>query len=417
MNSKAKRAGPAMLCLFALAALLAAAGCTNGSPAAAAPAEVGPAGAETAAPPPDAGSFCQPAHPALCDDLGLSLLDQAIEESLDFFDKLPPEREYRFCGRSFRVAEYKRLLSRFASFVAGNPPRKALQEWVENNFVVCAAGSVGSVLYTGYYMPVLSASRKSTGRYQYPVYSRPKDLVTFRPADFCEGCPEKEAVGRLCQGRLLPYYSRKTIQESGVLADAADPIVWMDDAVDLFFLHIQGSAMVRLQGGGLISVQYAASNGRPYQSIGKYMIDTGKIPGEELTMDSLRSYLQAHPRERSHIFAQNPRYIFFREAAGGPRGCLGEELTPGRSVAMDQQVYPPGVLAWIQTRKPVPTRSGRNVHWQRFSRFVLNQDSGGAICGKNRVDIFWGAGRHAAAAAGRMKEPGSLYILLPRQGR
>ncbi|MFO7839933.1 MAG: murein transglycosylase A [Desulfosalsimonadaceae bacterium] len=422
MNSGGRSFGPAAPHLIVLAALLAAALCTNGALAVeaageAAPAESVQAAAKTGKVPGDGVFFSRPGHPDICDDLGLSLLDEAIRESLDFFDKLPPDREYSFCGRSYTAASYKRLLSRFAAFVENEPSREALQDWVEKNFIVCAAGAESGVLYTGYYMPVLSASREPTGRYRHPVYSRPDDLITFRPADFCENCPEKEMAGRLSGGRLVPYYSRKTIEESGVLEDTAEPIVWMDDPVDLFFLHIQGSAMVRLREGGLISVRYAASNGRPYKSIGKYMIDSGKISKKDLTMGSLRGYLQAHPQERRHVLAQNPRYIFFQKAEGGPRGSLGQDLTPGRSVAMDKQYYPPGVLAWIRSRKPVPGRSGSNVSWQRFSRFVLHQDSGGAICGSGRVDIYWGGGSHAAAAAGRMKEPGSLYILLPRQGQ
>ena len=132
-------------------------------------------------------------------------------------------------------------------------------------------------------------------------------------------------------------------------------------------------------------------------------------------MQSIRAYLSAHPQERPEILAKNPRYVFFKEAAGGPMGCLAVELTPGRSIAMDQNLYPPGVLALIKSRKPVMDPSSADVKkWEAFSRFVLNQDAGDAIRGMGRVDIFWGGGRYAEIAAGRMKERGKLYIFLPK---
>ncbi|MFP4533216.1 MAG: murein transglycosylase A [Desulfobacterales bacterium] len=355
--------------------------------------------------------------PQFSDDLDLARLSPAIQSSLAYYEKLPDSREFEFAGQTYRSGELKTGLSEFLAFLAENPAQTALNKWISRHFHVYAVtrnDQPGGMLYTGYYIPVLNGSRDRTDKYQYPVYSRPSDLVTFKPADFCEDCPQAPVVGRCADGEVVPYYSRQTIESRPVLEKTAAPIVWVDDPVDLFFLHVQGSGIVRLPSGERINVHYTISNGHPYKSIGRYLIHKGEIARKDLTMQSLRRYLENHPEKQAAIFAHNPRYVFFKEAPGGPAGCLGVELTPGRSIAMDQSVYPRGALAFIQTEKPVLDQSGEVKQWQSFSRFVLNQDTGDAIRGIDRVDIFWGGGRYAEAAAGRLKHPGKLYILLPK---
>jgi len=355
--------------------------------------------------------------PAFEDDMQFLRLAAAIESSLHYFDRIPAVRQFEFAGHRFRADKCRQVLARFAAFIQTDPTEAALRKWVSRHFRVYAVSRGGvsePVLYTGYYMPVLRGSREKSGPYQHPVYGRPVDLVSFDPSDFSDSCLQRQMVGRVAGKTVVPYYSRKTIQNTNVLSDTAAPIVWVDDPVALFFLHVQGSGMVCLESGELINVHYAASNGLGYKSIGKYLIDSGKIARKDLTMQSIRVYLAAHPQQRSEILARNPRYIFFEEETGGPVGCLSVELTPGRSIAMDQDLYPPGVPALIKSRKPALGPGGEVKSWERFSRLVLNQDAGDAIRGMNRVDIFWGGGRYAEAAAGRMKEPGRLYILLPK---
>lgn len=355
--------------------------------------------------------------PLFADDLDLAQLSSAIESSLSYYGKLPKSRQFELAGDRYRTKALIDGLTEFLTFLGKNPSQEDLNRWMADHFRVYAAvrsNNSGGVLYTGYYMPVLNGSREKTDKYRHPVYNRPSDLVTFKPADFCEACSQRRVVGRCAGDEVVPYYNRKTIESSRVLAGTAAPIVWVDDPVDLFFLHVQGSGLVRLPSGELINVHYVATNGHPYKSIGRYLIHSGAIARKDLTMQSIRRYLENHPEKQDAIFAHNPRYVFFKEEPGGPRGCLGVEITPGRSAAMDQSVYPPGALAFIQTEKPVLDESGRVKKWERFSRFVLNQDTGDAIRGIGRVDIFWGGGRYAEAAAGRMKHPGRLFILMPK---
>jgi len=355
--------------------------------------------------------------PRFVDDLDLARLSPAIQSSLAYYERLPDSREFEFAGQTYRSGELKDRLSEFLIFLAETPAQTALNKWITRHFHVYAVtrnNKPGGMLYTGYYIPVLNGSRDKTDKYRYPVYPRPSDLVTFKPSDFCKTCPQTPVVGRCTEGGVVPYYTRQIIESRPVLEKTAAPIVWVDDPVDLFFLHVQGSGIVRLPSGERINVHYTASNGHPYKSIGRYLIHKGKIARKNLTMQSLRRYLENHPEKQAAIFAHNPRYVFFREAPGGPTGCLDVELTPGRSIAMDQSVYPRGALAFIHTEKPVLDQSGKVKKWQPFSRFVLNQDTGDAIRGISRVDIFWGGGHYAETAAGRLKHPGKLFVLLPR---
>ncbi|NIT03092.1 MAG: transglycosylase, partial [Candidatus Latescibacteria bacterium] len=215
-----------------------------------------------------------------------------------------------------------------------------------------------NALFTGYYQPVLEGSLSKSGEYRFPVYGRPKDLivgemVTLRPESSVE-----MFVGRLDGERLVPYYSRDEIDRLGSLEGKGYEIAWVKDPVDLFFLHIQGSGILSLPDGTLRQVSYAASNGRRYTSIGRVLIDRGKISEEEISMQSLRRYLAEHPDEREAILAMNESYIFFRFVEQGPVGSLGLPLTGGRSVATDARLYPKGALAWITTSMPLVDSTG-----------------------------------------------------------
>lgn len=355
--------------------------------------------------------------PVFEDDLGTARLRPAAEESLRFFERLPADREFSFAGRRFRAEAYRDALARLVRFLRQDVSEDAVRRWVDRHFHVYPAGDgsrSGGVLYTGYYTPVLKGSREPGPACPHPVYGRPDDLVTFTLSDFCDSCPPREAAGRYAGGRIVPYHSRRAIETGGVLAGVARPVVFVADPVELFFLHVQGSGIVCLDDGTRIHLHYAASNGRPYRSIGRYLAESGKIAQKDLSMPAIRDYLRAHPDERDAILARNPRYVFFKKEPGGPRGSLDVEVTPGRSIATDPGVYPPGILALIQSQKPVTGSCGEIVEWRPFSRLVLNQDAGDAIRGPGRVDLFWGGGRYAEMAAGRMKHPGKLFVLLPK---
>lgn len=222
-------------------------------------------------------------------------------------------------------------------------------------------------------------------------------------------------MGQTAGKRLAPCLSRYEIDGLGCLTGKGYEIAWVKDPAELFFLHIQGSGLLRLEDGRLLHLNYAASNGRPYRSIGRILIDSGKISKEELSMQRLRGYLEEHPEEREALFYQNESYVFFRFGKDGPLGSLEVPLTSGRSIATDSSLFPKGALAFIVSRKPILDAAGKLVGWQPFSRFVLNQDTGSAIRGPRRVDLYFGSGYEAGLAAGAMKTSGSLYFLIKKK--
>jgi membrane-bound lytic murein transglycosylase A len=183
----------------------------------------------------------------------------------------------------------------------------------------------------------------------------------------------------------------------------------------VFFLHIQGSGKIVLPDGRFIQISYAQSNGRPYRSVGRYLLDHGKLSGSEMTHESIKKYLREHPEELPDILNHNESYVFFRIVEKGPVGALGLTLTAARSIATDLDLFPKGALALIRMRKPVFDEEGKIRTWESFSRFVLNQDTGGVIKGPGRVDLFCGTGSDAEKFAGSLKEKGELYFLVKKK--
>jgi membrane-bound lytic murein transglycosylase A len=248
-----------------------------------------------------------------------------------------------------------------------------------------------------------------TGEYIYPIWAN-RDLLSNR--GLTPAVTSEKVIGRIEGDSLVPYYSRREIDDLGSLRGRGYEIAWVKDPIDLFFLHIQGSGVLRLPDGSQIKVGYAGANGRAYRSIGRLLIDDGKIPREEMSMQRLRRYLTDHPDERSEIMAYNESYVFFRFLRDGPVGSLEVPITPGRSIATDSRLFPKGALAFIYTQRPVLDPTGQLIGWTPFLRFVLNQDTGGAIRGPQRVDLYFGTGDPAAASAGYMNSPGKLYFVL-----
>jgi membrane-bound lytic murein transglycosylase A len=206
------------------------------------------------------------------------------------------------------------------------------------------------------------------------------------------------------RGTLAPYFTRAEI-EGGTLANAP-VLAWVDDAVGLFFLQIQGSGVLVYPDGRRRTIGFAASNGRPYVSIGKLLVERGALTLEQASMGGIRDWIAAHPDDGVRLLQENPRYVFFRDLDGPPLGSLGVPVTAGRTIATDPAVFPPGALGFIRL-PPVGASAG-------LARFVLNQDAGAAIRGAGRVDVFFGAGEDAATTAGRLRAPGELYFFAPR---
>jgi membrane-bound lytic murein transglycosylase A len=210
----------------------------------------------------------------------------------------------------------------------------------------------------------------------------------------------------------VPYHSRAEI-EGGALAGRELELLWVDDAIAKFFLQIQGSGQVRLDDGRVVRVGYATQNGHPYRAIGRDLIEIGALTRDEVSLQTIRAWLQAHPRDAAAIMARNRSYIFFQEhpelaAADGPLGAQGVPLTAGRSLAVDRRYVPLGVPLWLETSVPAPEGPAP------LRRLMVAQDTGGAIKGVVRGDVFWGGGERAEAVAGRMKSTGRYAVLLPR---
>jgi membrane-bound lytic murein transglycosylase A len=355
---------------------------------------------------------------ALVDDSDRDSLRLAIAQSLTYLQKISPERIYHYGPYDYTAAEVVDSLKTFERLLEGIKDTLVFSKRVRKEFLILqGSGSDGNgtVLYTGYYEPILEGSRTRTQRFAYPIYGKPKDLLEIPPGTFKSKYEGEKWVGRLEGSRMVPYYTRREIDGEGVLSGRHLEILWLEDPVDLFFLQVQGSGQIRLPDGQIVRVNYTASNGRPYRSIGRLLVEEGVIPEGQISLQRLRGYLKGHPEERNRILFTNERYIFFREVEKGPLGSLEVPLTGGRSIATDHRFFPPGGLAFIRSMKPVIDSEGTIRSWEPFSRFVLNQDTGGAIKGPGRVDLFWGNGQEAEMAAGHLQHPGTLYFLIKRK--
>ncbi len=265
-------------------------------------------------------------------------------------------------------------------------------------------------LITGYYEPLLNGSRTPSARFRYPVYQRPDDLLVVDLGALYPELAGRPVRGRLQGRRVVPYFSRAEIDNGGnPRALAGHELLWVDDPVALFFLQVQGSGRVRLPDGSTVAIGYADQNGHPYQSIGARLIARGALTREQVSLDSIRAWLAAHPEEAEEVLNSNPSYVFFalRDASlPGPLGSLQVPLTAERSAAVDAAVIPLGTPLWLDTTLPDGTA-------QPYRRLLLAQDTGGAIKGAVRADVFFGHGPQAERLAGNMKQPGRLFALLP----
>jgi len=267
-------------------------------------------------------------------------------------------------------------------------------------------GEKATGLFTGYFEAELHGSRVPGGPYTIPLYRVPEDHVTVDLSKFDPSLKGRHIVGRVDGGRLKPYYSRGDI-ENGALKGRHDELLWVDDPIDAFILHIQGSGRVVLPDGQVIRVGYAGNNGLPYRSIGRALIDRGALPPGGASWNDIRHWIDTHKDQVKNLLAVNRRYIFFREIDGdGPIGAEGVALTPRRSLAVDPRFIPYGLPIWLDTVWP-------NQPDRPLRRLMIAQDTGSAIRGPVRADFFWGHGKDALAEAGRMKSKGVYYLLLP----
>jgi len=353
--------------------------------------------------------------PEFQDDMDIDSLELALQRSLDYLDKLEPQSTFTYGPDSFSVEHIRQSLETFSRIIKQNLDRKQLNRELRDKFLLYkAAGSHGSkkVLFTGYFEPVLDGKLEPDSVHRYPIYKKPSDLLKIDLGLFRPELEGKRLMARIDGDQLVPYYTRQDIAQEMVLEGENLEIAWLTDPLDLAILQIQGSGTIKLPSGESFRVGYSASNGHPYRSIGRYLLDEGYIEPDNLSLQTIRSFLNAHPDIKEEILNYNPSYIFFTILDNGPLGNIAVPLTPGRSLALDSRLFPKGTLAYIRCQMPIMGEGGTIDDWIPFSRFILNQDTGGAIRGAGRGDIFWGSGEYAELAAGHLKHDGELYFLV-----
>jgi len=291
---------------------------------------------------------------------------------------------------------------------SGEPEIRTFFELNFDPHQVVNADDSTSGMVTGYYEPLLRGSRVRSARYRYPLYAVPQDLLVIDLSSVYPDLKHKRLRGRVEGNRVVPYLARGDIEREPAPLKGLE-LAWVDDAVDAFFLHIQGSGQVEFESGERMRVGYAEQNGHPFRSLGRLLIERGEIRPERASMQGIKEWARRNPRKVQEYLNANPSYVFFRELPRdltGPLGALGVPLTPERSIAVDPRVIPLGVPVYLATTWPNTA--------DPLDRLMVAQDTGGAINGGVRADFFWGFGDAAGSQAGKMRQSGRMWVLLPR---
>jgi membrane-bound lytic murein transglycosylase A len=339
------------------------------------------------------------------DDLETASLEAAIDRSIHFYEGAGRNKLFRIGDRLIDARQLKETLIAFRAVLRKAEDNDDMRKRISAKFdIYRSKGSDGdgSVLFTGYYEPLLEGSLERTDKYRYPLYKVPPDLAV-----------RAKQIGRMKGGKFVPYYSRREIDAEGVLQGKNLALAWVSDPLELYSLHIQGSGKIKLEDGTILTIGFAQTNGRPFSSVTKFMLDNGKIKSSEASYR--HEFLKGKSDEEIYdVLSHNERYTFFRFLNMEPVGSLGEAVTPDRTIATDPDFFPEGALAFIRLRKPVFDTEGHIKERVDASRFVLSQDKGSAIKGPGRVDIFCGFGNQAESTAGTLKEKGELYLLIKK---
>ncbi|MEI7997876.1 MAG: MltA domain-containing protein, partial [Methylococcaceae bacterium] len=333
----------------------------------------------------------------LSDDLDYASLYLAIDRSIRYYEGSGQKRVYRIADKLIGAKQMKDSLIAFRKIIKNDASVEDKKNQIRQEFDIYRApgdDEHGGVLFTGYYEPLLEGSLTPTEKYKYPLYRSPPDLVMKSISK------NETRISRMRNGESVPYYTRREIDIDGVLKGRGLELLWVDDPIALFSLHIQGSGKIKLEDGRLFTVSYAQNNGRPFRVINNRTV---------------KNFLKSkQEQELFEILSYNERYIFFRFVDKEPVGSLGQPVTQDRSIATDPDYFPQGALAFIRLRKPVFDAEGNIKERVAFSRFVLCQDKGSAIKGPCRVDLFCGFGEKAEATAASLKEKGELFFLVKK---
>lgn len=295
-------------------------------------------------------------------------------------------------------------LQRLREVLESSPDRDAFAAAIDEEFIVYKSagwnGEGGGVLFTGYCTPELEGRLTRQGDFVHPLYGLPDDL---------EKGPRGEILGWRTSFGLIDYPSRQAIEAHALLADRDLELVWLDDPIDAYIAHVNGSAFVRLGDGELFRLGYAGKNGRPYTSLGRELVEAGQLAEGEVTLQGIRSWAaRSTPEKVTDFLHRNESYVFFTPIDGNPRGSLNVEVQGGRSLATDKKLFPPGAAVFVDCR----TGTG-----EPFSQFMLDQDTGGAIRTAGRADVYLGIGDAAEREAGRFQSAGQLYYFFLRPER
>ena len=347
------------------------------------------------------------------DDRNFEGLKAAVKYSIAYYQRLSAQDTFNYAGIIYTAREMEASMQLFLDIIEkcdGERPVSEILQEIQRNFLFFESRNAdGKAFFTGYYEPLLQGSSKATKEFPTPVYGIPDDLIAVNLELFSEEFKGKKIIGRLEANRLVPYDSREDIVYRSSLRDRVAPLVHVANDIELFFLQIQGSGIVQLPDRSFKRVNYGAQNGHPYHAIGALL--KNEIAPEEMSLQALKKYLYAHPEKVKDILTYNQSYTFFREVKEGPLGNIEVPLTPGRSIAMDRNVIPRGGLAFIATGYP-PMNDAEQRQPRPLKRFAVVQDTGGAIRGHGRADIFWGHGQEAELVAGHMKEQGRIFLLV-----
>ncbi len=357
-------------------------------------------------------------------------LRQAAERSLSYYQRMAsqqtspktkPHKEppafFNFGEHRYSANEMAHSMRLFLELLAKASSPQELSTALKKQFLLFEVSpATPKVLFTGYFEPKIAASHQPSKHLNTPLYARPKDLIEIDLSRYANAkLPNISLFGKVYKGRLQPYDSRRQIQQYDSLKNRAEIIAWVNE-VDLFFLQIQGSGILRFANNKRIKVGYAATNSHPYRSIGSVMARRELMSLEQITMQSLRDWIKAHPSHGRQIMLTNPSYVFFEVRKKGPLGNIQLELTAERSLALDSSLLPQGALTFVSTQVPAPSSTEENgISQHPFQRFMLVQDTGGAIRGYQRGDIFFGTGASAEWKAGQMKHDGRLFLLAAKK--
>jgi membrane-bound lytic murein transglycosylase A len=318
-------------------------------------------------------------------------------------------------------------LKTLRAFLENGPPASEVNRFVRDRFHVYAStvNQKDQVLFTGYFEPTYSGSLVPDERFPYPLYPVPSDLVEIDLAKFSDRYRGHDRLrGRVTGNQVVPYFSRKQINQKSDFHLQARPVAWLENRVDRFFLEIQGSGRLRTPENEIVRIQYAGTNGNPYRSIGRYLIDNQEIDREQMSMQAIRQWLDANPHRMDEVLHYNDSMVFFKIGSGGPFGNINVTLTPLRSMATDHRIFPKGAPCFIETRLPArysvppedtdsePPAGEPLSSWKPVSLFVMNQDTGGAIRGPGRADLFCGSDAYARFTAGHMNVRGRVFFLV-----